>query len=63
MKRSRTYNVRLRATDAAGLHVDTEATISILDDINDAPVGITLDNSSFPENQKEGLHCWQSFRN
>ena len=45
--------IRLRATDAAGLHVDMEATISILD-VNDAPVGITLDNSIFPENQKKG---------
>ena len=47
------YLVRVRGTDPGGLSIEKALTISAVD-VPEAPVGITLDKNTVPENTKKG---------
>ena len=47
------YTLHVRTTDAGGLWYETDFVISVTD-VNDAPTGITLANSTIRENQPAG---------
>lgn len=47
------YSVRIRATDNGGLFFEKSFTI-LITDVNEAPAGISLSNSSIAENQTAG---------
>ena len=47
------HDVEIRATDAAGVSIDRSFTITV-NDANDAPTNLTLDNSNIDENSANG---------